>query len=224
MTDEGRWIPPGRPGPESHGGDGFRDGPDRSGGAMVAAVAVLLLALTCIAIALLLARSRTPPWPPPNWIFAACDVGQGDALALAAGPAEAVVIDTGPDPAKADHCLAVLGVRRVPLLLLTHFHADHVDGVPGVLKGRAVAEIETTNDPDPQRGVDEVTGWANSARIPTSVAAAGEHRRFGPVSWDVLWPDPTANPPPPPDPGSTPEPTRKSHRRGHHQARASPHG
>ena len=157
-------------------------------------------------------------WPPPNWIFAACDVGQGDALALSVGPAEAVVVDTGPDPAKADRCLTLLGVRKVPLLVLTHFHADHVDGVPGVLKGRSVTEIETTDDPDPSRGAAEVTAWAGAAGVPTSVAAAGEHRRFGPVSWDVLWPDPTVSPPPPP------EPARKSRRKGRRQARASPHG
>ena len=37
-----------------------------------------------------------------------------------------------------------LGVIRIPLLLLTHFHADHVAGLPGVLHGRAVGAIETT--------------------------------------------------------------------------------
>jgi competence protein ComEC len=146
-------------------------------------------------------------------------VGQGDALALAVGPAEAVVVDTGPDPAKADHCLTLLGVRKVPLLVLTHFHADHVDGVPGVLKGRAVTEIETTNDADPPRGAAEVAAWASSAGVRTSVAAAGEHRQFGPVSWDVLWPDPNAIPPTPP-----PDPSGKSRRRGPRRARASPRG
>ncbi len=219
MNEQGPWISPGRPGPESRGGDGFRGGPGRPGGGRVTAgVVALLLVLIAAVVALYVIRSRTTNWPPPNWILAACDVGQGDALALAAGPAEAVVIDTGPDPAKADHCLTVLGIHKVPLLVLTHFHADHVDGVPGVLKGRTVTEIETTNDPDPPRGVAEVTAWARTAGIPTSVAAVGEHRRFGPVSWDVLWPDPDASP------SAPPEPAPKSHRRGRRQARASPRG
>ncbi|MBS2539809.1 MBL fold metallo-hydrolase [Catenulispora sp. NF23] len=185
---------------------------------MAAVVVAVLLVLIAAIVALYVIRGRTANWPPPNWIFAACDVGQGDALALAAGPAEAVVIDTGPDPAKADHCLTVLGIHKVPLLVLTHFHADHVDGVPGVLKGRTVTEIETTNDPDPPRGVSEVTAWARTAGIPTTVATVGEHRRFGPVSWDVLWPDPNVSP------STPPEPARKSHRRGRRQARASPRG
>ncbi|MEY9930346.1 beta-lactamase superfamily II metal-dependent hydrolase [Catenulispora sp. GP43] len=232
MNEQGPWISPGPEpdpgrgdgldsgglGPGSRGGDGFRGDPNRSVGRRAVAAALLFLLLISIAAALLFIRSQTVAWPPPDWIFAACDVGQGDALALAVGPAEAVVVDTGPDPAKADRCLTLLGVRKVPLLVLTHFHADHIDGVPGVLKGRAVAEIETTNDRDPPKGASEVAAWASSARVPTSVAAAGEHRRFGPVSWDVLWPDPNESPPTPP------EPVHKSRRRGRHQARASPRG
>ncbi|MEU1288289.1 hypothetical protein [Kitasatospora sp. NPDC005856] len=43
-------------------------------------------------------------------------------LALATGePDSAVVIDAGPDPNAADRCLRDLGIRAVPLLLLTHF-------------------------------------------------------------------------------------------------------
>ena len=78
-----------------------------------------------------MAGPPTPGWPPDGWVFAACDVGQGDALALRAGPRSAVVVDAGPDPRAVDACLRRLGVERVPLLVLTHFHADHVDGVAG---------------------------------------------------------------------------------------------
>lgn len=211
-------------GPGSYGGDGFRGGPGRPRGRVIA-IAILLLALISGTLALLVIRSRTAAWPPPGWIFAACDVGQGDALALAVAPGEAVVVDTGPDPAKADHCLTVLGVHKIPLVVLTHFHADHIDGVPGVLRGRAVAEMETTNDPDPPKGAAEVASWAESAGVRTSVAAAGEHRQFGPVSWDVLWPDPEVSPPPaPPAPRPPPDPDHKTRRRGRRQARASPRG
>lgn len=205
------------------GGPSGPSGPTRSGRRILAAATAILLVLTSLGVAIYVIRSRNAAWPPPNWIFAACDVGQGDALALAVAPGEAVVVDTGPDPAKADHCLTVLGIRKVPLVVLTHFHADHIDGVPGVLKRRDVTEIETTDDADPPKGAAEVAAWATSANVRTSVAAAGEHRRFGPVSWDVLWPDPTANPPIPPPPPPL-ESARKSRRKGHHQARASPRG
>ena len=68
----------------------------------------------------------------------ACDVGQGDGLVLNAGRGSAMVVDAGPDPRAMDGCLRRLGVERVPLLVLTHFHADHVDGLAGVVHGRRV--------------------------------------------------------------------------------------
>lgn len=125
-------------------------------------------------------------WPPRDWLLVACDVGQGDALLLNAGPGAAVVVDAGPDPDAVDGCLRRLGVRRVPYLLLTHFHADHVEGLPGVLRGRRVAEIGISPLPDPPAEVDRVTRWAG--RIPLTHPAPGEQRQVGAVSWRVLWP------------------------------------
>jgi competence protein ComEC len=71
----------------------------------------------------------------------ACDVGQGDGLVLNTGQARAVVVDAGPDPELMDRCLERLGVRAVPLLVLTHPHADHVNGVPGVRRARSVGAV-----------------------------------------------------------------------------------
>ncbi|WP_409350895.1 ComEC/Rec2 family competence protein [Streptomyces pactum] len=80
------------------------------------------------AVLLVLAVVRPPPlarvitgWPPPGWRMVMCDVGQGDAMVLAAGEGAGVVVDTGPDPALVDHCLRSLGITRVPLVVLTHF-------------------------------------------------------------------------------------------------------
>ncbi|QXJ25052.1 ComEC/Rec2 family competence protein [Actinomadura graeca] len=101
-------------------------------------------AMVGVLVAVVALRVVAPGWPPPGWQMVACDVGQGDALALAAGPGQAVVVDAGPDPAPIDGCLRRLGVRDVPLLILTHPHADHIDGAPGVRQGRSVHEVLTT--------------------------------------------------------------------------------
>lgn len=61
-------------GPESRGGDGFRGGPHHPDRRLTAGVAIILLALLSAAVAVFAIRSRTAAWPPPNWIFAACDV------------------------------------------------------------------------------------------------------------------------------------------------------
>ncbi|WP_323742341.1 ComEC/Rec2 family competence protein [Nocardioides islandensis] len=148
-----------------------------------AAACVLLLAVTVLG-------PPTPGWPPDGWVFAACDVGQGDALALRAGPGAAVVVDSGPDPRLVDACLRRLGVGQVPLLVLTHFHADHVDGIAGVLSHRDVHEVEVTRLADPPGGVAEVAGAARSAGLTPEPATYGRTLTVGDVTLQVLWPTP----------------------------------
>lgn len=151
----------------------------------------------CSAAALLLVLAVLRPapltrvltgWPPPGWVFAMCDVGQGDALVLAAGHGSGVVVDVGPDPRLADRCLRELGVSRIPLLLLTHFHADHVRGLPGVLRGRSVGAVQTTSLDEPPEQAAFVRRTAARARVPVMRAAPGERRRIGTLDWQVLWP------------------------------------
>ncbi|MFE0175044.1 ComEC/Rec2 family competence protein [Streptomyces sp. NPDC059002] len=136
-------------------------------------------------------------WPPPGWRMVMCDVGQGDATVLAAGDGAGVVVDAGPDPVAADRCLRSLGITRVPLILLTHFHADHVAGLPGVLRGREVGAIQTTGFQEPREQADFVREEAADEGIPVTRAAVGERRRAGPLDWQVLWPP--AGPAPSPD-------------------------
>ncbi|MGW3952778.1 ComEC/Rec2 family competence protein [Streptomyces sp. NPDC004752] len=133
-------------------------------------------------------------WPPPDWRYAMCDVGQGDATVLAAGEGSAVVVDAGPDPTLVDRCLRDLGITRIPLLVLTHFHADHVAGLPGVLRGRSVAAIETTGYEEPAEQAEFVRREVAGRHIPVTHAVAGEQRRTGPLAWQVLWPRPGPEP------------------------------
>ncbi|MGC4996473.1 ComEC/Rec2 family competence protein [Streptomyces sp. DT195] len=148
-----------------------------------------------LALLLLLVVVRPAPltravtgWPPPDWRFAMCDVGQGDATVLAAGAGAGVVVDAGPDPAPVDRCLRELGITRIPLVVLTHFHADHVGGLSGVLRGRSVGAIETTGLAEPADQAESVRREAAARHIPLTTAAAGEERRAGPLAWRVLWP------------------------------------
>ncbi|MFI2409966.1 ComEC/Rec2 family competence protein [Streptomyces sp. NPDC018947] len=153
----------------------------------------------CAVCALLLVLAVVQPgpvprmltgWPPPGWRMAVCDVGQGDALVLAAGPGAGVVVDAGPDPVLVDRCLRSLGITRVPLVVLTHFHADHVAGLPGVLRGRPVGAIETTGYEEPAEQAAFVGEQAAARRIPLRHAVTGERRRVGGLSWQVVWPPP----------------------------------
>jgi competence protein ComEC len=143
------------------------------------------LACCGLLVVAVLVRVPTPGWPPAGWVLVACDVGQGDALVLNAGPHAAVVVDAGPDPRLVDTCLDRLGIQSVPLLVLTHFHADHVDGISGVLDGRAVGTVETTRLLDPPAGVAEVDAVTDPAPAPY-----GTVQRVGDVTLQALWPPP----------------------------------
>lgn len=179
--------------------------------ALVTAVVVLVgrrllrhpwLSGACVLLFLLVVVQPPPltrvitGWPPPGWRFAMCDVGQGDATVLAAGDGTAVVVDAGPDPVLVDRCLSALGVTRIPLVVLTHFHADHVAGLPGVLSGRSVGAIETTGFEEPPDQAEFVRREAAARHIPVTRAVAGERRRTGSLDWRVLWPPPSPAPTP----------------------------
>ncbi|MEX2289520.1 MAG: ComEC/Rec2 family competence protein [Mycobacteriales bacterium] len=129
-----------------------------------------------------------PAWPPPGWFLVACDVGQGDAVVLNASGGSAVVVDAGPDPALVDGCLDRLGVRRVPLVLITHLHADHVDGLPGIVRGRRVGVVQLGPLEEPEEQAAEVVAWAARADVPLQVPALGEQRRLADLRWTVLAP------------------------------------
>ncbi len=127
-------------------------------------------------------------WPSPSWRIVACDVGQGDGLVLASGPGHAVVVDAGPDPVLIDGCLRRLHVVVVDAVVLTHFHADHVDGLPGILHGRTVRQILTSPVADPDYQVREVHRWALDAGIAVLPLYPGDELHWGSVQAHVVWP------------------------------------
>jgi competence protein ComEC len=127
-------------------------------------------------------------WPPPTWAMAACAVGQGDALAIRTGADAALVVDAGPDPKLVDRCLDDLRIRTIPVLVLTHFHADHVAGLSGVLADRSVAQLLVSPLRDPPAEAARVHRVAQTAGVPVVEARAGTSQHLGDVSWEVLWP------------------------------------
>lgn len=133
-------------------------------------------------------RAVMPGWPPAGWQLVACDVGQGDALVLSAGRGTALVVDAGPDPTLVDRCLRTLRVRSVPLVVLTHLHADHVEGLPAVLRGHGVREVEIGPLDEPTAERDRVAGWVRRSGARLTRVVDGEQRSLGPLRWRVLAP------------------------------------
>ncbi|MCU1677496.1 MAG: putative Competence protein, partial [Frankiales bacterium] len=127
------------------------------------------------------------PWPPPDWAMVSCDIGQGDALVLRAAAGTTVLVDTGPDPATVASCLRDLGVRDVAAVVLTHMHADHVDGLSGVLGSWPVGTIVVSGFGD-EAGLARVTATATAAGIPLTRVAPGQRLDVGALALSVLAP------------------------------------
>jgi competence protein ComEC len=104
-------------------------------------------------------------FPAGDWQVANCDIGQGDSLVINLHHHRAIVIDVGPDPQTEDRCLHQLGIKEIPLLILTHIHADHVGGLKGAQKRRKIGAT-----------------WFGDIH-------AGAHARIEDIDIDVVWPD-----------------------------------
>jgi competence protein ComEC len=169
--------------------------------AVLAAVAVArrrslwraaIVALVGVVLTGWLVVPRTlPRWPPPGWQVVACDIGQGDALLLRGTEHVApVLVDAGPDPRPLRRCLDQLDVRSLSAVVLSHLHADHVEGLPAVL-GHVPTPVVLVNPLDePALEGRRVRGWAARARTPVSVLDAGQSFTAAGIGFDVLGPAP----------------------------------
>ncbi|MBD5787912.1 ComEC/Rec2 family competence protein [Cellulosimicrobium terreum] len=171
----------GRRGPDD---DARRSG-TRRGSVLVVAVAVVTGLV--LVVSLRAVRSAGAD-VPADWLVVACDVGQGDALVLRSGPGSAVVVDVGPSGDAAARCLDTLGVRRIDLLVLSHFHADHVGGLGPVLAGRTVDRALVTGSDEPAAQARSTRRALADADVPVEVPEPGATGAAGtrPVHWEIL--------------------------------------
>lgn len=134
-------------------------------------------------------RVLEPGWPTPGWSMVVCDVGQGDGMVLSTGqPGEAVVVDTGPEPAVNADCLRRLGVHKVPLVVLTHLHADHVGGLASVLADRGVGAVGISGLHEPAWAMADLVRDTRARGIRVVTLHAGQRLRWPGLTLDVLAP------------------------------------
>ena len=127
-------------------------------------------------------------WPVPNWVMVSCDVGQGDATVIRVGRNKAVVVDVGGDAKAVDRCLSDLHIKRIPVLLLTHFHADHVGGLEGAIGNREVGQIRVSPLNDPPSTTEFVNDVLARLNQKSTIMTYPERFVINGVSFTCIWP------------------------------------
>jgi competence protein ComEC len=128
-----------------------------------------------------------------DWRVVACDVGQGSATLVRAGES-VILVDAGPRDGGIDDCLNSAGVFDLMAVVITHLHADHVDGLADVLSHAPVESLFATSahlDHDKLRELGE----HSEQPLRPEVLAAGQRLSAPGLTGQVLWPrtgDPAA--------------------------------
>ena len=145
-----------------------------------------------LGVVVLAAGAAAFAWPPPPGMrVRALDVGQGDAF-LVEFDGRTLLIDGGPDPAR---LLAELGAslppwtRRIDMVALTHAHADHADGLIGVLERY---DVGLAIEPVGLNPGAVATAWNDRierAHVARRAVAAGTRLRLGDATLAILAPD-----------------------------------
>ena len=153
------------------------------GGPPFIGLAGALIAVAVVTIHLQVPRLVSSISKPADWHIAQCDVGQGDALVLNT-ELGFVIVDTGDDEAKLRECLSVLGVRRVSVLVLTHFDIDHM-GQALSLAGR----VDTVLSGPPDNNADRhLLAQLRERGASVREVSAGHVFDLGNYELKILWP------------------------------------
>ena len=104
-----------------------------------------------------------------------CNVGQGDGIVVRTPQGSLLINDGGPDDSIV-HCLsthAPFWERTISLMLLTHPHADHLNGLVSVLDRYSVLYFGTEKLTNDTAGFRELTKTVLRDRIPVRYLYAG---------------------------------------------------
>ncbi|GMQ82787.1 MAG: DNA internalization-related competence protein ComEC/Rec2 [Rhodothermia bacterium] len=125
--------------------------------------------LLLVSIALLLISSG----PRPNILSATfLDVGQGDAALFLTPEGNTVLVDAGTGFSSARSIqahLSGLGIDRVDLLVISHFHADHVGGLDHLREEVTISRVVGPRNPDEYGGLIEIVSRGDSLFVDPTV-------------------------------------------------------
>ena len=129
---------------------------------------------------------KVSDWPISNAQFVMCDVGQGDGLVVKDSKNNVIVVDVGPDGNLMTNCLKKLKVSKIDVLILTHFHIDHVNGLEEIYSNFPINHVYTTWVNEPEEESLQVQNILGKNRIKFLIS--GGSFKIGDISIKCLWP------------------------------------
>lgn len=132
-------------------------------------------------------------WQIPDGNFHAyfLNIGQGDSILIKTPENHKILIDGGPKNYVFQELDKVMPFfdKTIDLVVLTHPHADHIDGLVEVLKRYRVNAIMMTGVDYKSPNYSEFLKVATEKNIPTYIAKNKLDFKFGDVLLDVLYPE-----------------------------------
>lgn len=119
------------------------------------------------------------------------DVGQGDAILITTPGQQQILIDGGPGVTVLEELGEVIPFfnQTFDLVVLTHPHADHVDGLVEIVKRYEVRKLLITGVSNYNAHYQELLRLAREKEIPVEIAQADRDFYFpGGLFLDVLYP------------------------------------
>ncbi len=125
---------------------------------------------------------------PSGLVVRFLDIGQGDATLVTSPGGANILIDGGPDSELVATKLAGLGVRRLDVVVATHAHADHVEGLPEVLSRFPVGLVLDPGCDETTPSYDTFKDAVRDEGIPVRHPFAGDELAVGDLTLDFLSP------------------------------------
>jgi beta-lactamase superfamily II metal-dependent hydrolase len=119
------------------------------------------------------------------------DVGQGDSIFIRTPEGKDVLIDGGPDGTVLERLGETLPYwdRKIDLMVLTHPHADHIQGLDEVLKNFSVGEVIETDLKNPTPEENYFNKLVASDGAVEEKAIKGEKINLGSdLDFEILYP------------------------------------
>ncbi|MCD6109420.1 MBL fold metallo-hydrolase [bacterium] len=145
------------------------------------AVITLVLLIICI--------SELPN--PSNVQFSFLNIGQGDSIYIHTPDDYSILIDGGPDMSVLEQLAQVMPRynRTINMILLTHPHSDHVNGLVEVLKRFEVKKVMVTGTPCSNAYYQKFFKLCNEQNIPIYFGEADKDVKVGRFLYlDIVWP------------------------------------